>query len=94
MLFTNNDNPHADNPSLQVRVPFTMYLLEFKKSKINMALIKFFMPSVLEGSTLLDTAKNYYFFNDGIITPPFLCKKNQNQYLISIIKSGPGLACC
>ena len=21
MLFTNNDNPHADNPSLQVRIP-------------------------------------------------------------------------
>ena len=64
MLFTNNDNPHADNPSLQVRIPFTMYLLEFKKGKINMVLIKFFMPSMLEGSTLLDAAKNYnyYFF--------------------------------
>ena len=44
MLFTNNDNPHADNPSLQVRIPFTMYSLEFKKDKINMVLIKFFMP--------------------------------------------------
>lgn len=64
MLFTNNDNPHADNPSLQVRIPFTMYLLEFRKGKINMVLIKFFMPSMLEGSTLLDAAKNYnyYFF--------------------------------
>ena len=44
MLFTNNDNPHADNPSLQVRILFTMYLLEFKKDKINMVLIKFPMP--------------------------------------------------
>ena len=44
MLFTNNGNPHADNPSLQVRIPFTMYLLEFKKDKINMVLIKFPMP--------------------------------------------------
>ena len=54
------------------------------------------MPSMLEGSTLLDAAKNYYyyFFNDGIITTHFLYKKKQNQYLISIIKSGPGLACC
>ena len=76
MLFTNNDNPHADNPSLQVRIPFTMYLLEFKKDKINMVLIKFFLPSMLEGSTLLDAAKNYnyYFFliNDGIISTRFL----------------------
>lgn len=49
---------------------------------------------MLEGSTLLDAAKNYYyyFFNDGIITTHFLYKKKQNQYLISIIKSGPGLA--
>ena len=44
MLFTNNDNPHADNPSLQVRIQFTMYLLEFRKGKINMVLIKFPMP--------------------------------------------------
>ena len=53
-----------------------MYLLEFKKDKINMVLIKFFLPSMLEGSTLLDAAKNYnyYFFliNDGIISTRFL----------------------
>lgn len=76
MLFTNNDNPHADNTSLQVRIPFTIYLLEFKKGKINMVLIKF----SIEGSTLLDAAKNYYyyyFFNDGIITTHFLYLNNR-----------------
>ena len=25
MLFTNNDNPHADNPSLQVRIPLILF---------------------------------------------------------------------
>ena len=39
MLFTNNDNPHADNPSLQVRIPFIY--LNLKRVKLIWRLLNF-----------------------------------------------------